>query len=190
MLDRARTHITSLLLSLLAATLLLVSCDSKSGEEDRTVQQGSLKAIEAAQASSKEALISGREVRAAGRSPAGTVLRWWQLVQFSARTVDILPFYDADARPSLRQLTKQLAATRYYFVDRKPFITDQQIDGSNARVFFLLARRPGDTQVDPSVVALTRSASSWQLADNDLVARRYKTEQSFADERSRGRAAP
>jgi hypothetical protein len=166
-----------------STSVAALGCRSDSSEDAPAPEPGSLDAIAAAQRDVKSPLVSGREVRVAGDTPAGVLLRWWRLIQFSAPVSEISRFYSSSARPAPTMLSRQLAAIRYYFLDRKPYISDQQTQTSTARVFALLARDPrGRDQADPTVFSFKRANGQWRFADNEFAAGRYQLEQRFTEE--------
>jgi hypothetical protein len=157
-------------------------CGADSDDSPSAPDKGTLEALAVAQRKSTQPLVSGTEVRAAGRSPAGTLLRWWRLIQFSAPASQITPLYTDAARPSAGSLSRQLQPIRYYFLERKPLISGQQ---STARVFALIGTRSGtSTRSDPAVFFLAKSHDHWRLGDKEFVTGKYELDRRFAEEQA------
>jgi hypothetical protein len=151
------------------------SCSDSSGPAPE--QGGLLDRIDAAQKRNRDALVSGAEIRAAKDSPAASMLRWWRLIQFRAPSAQVARLYVSNARPSRTLLTRQLRAVRYYFLERRPMISDIQRRGWDSQVFAVILK--GDEESDPQVWGLRREQDKWRLANNEVLESRYRAELEF-----------
>ena len=168
--------------------LALTGCSgaSKSPSPVEREPGGVLRRLTTSQASNKQPTISSDEIRAAASSPASALLRWWQLIQFSAPSRELLQFYAPASRPSAKQLSHMIAPIRYYFADRRPIVLDQQVTGQAARVFSFIAgdasrAHPGAGA--PAVFNMVRQRGRWFLADNEFVTGKFRSEVAFTRSR-------
>ncbi len=133
-----------------------------------------LTALAAAQGASDGPFVTHPEVAAAGKAtPSRLVLRYWQFVQFRATLPEIRELFAPSVSLDQPTFTSQLNDVRSLFALSKPYIIDEQRDGSVARVFTLISsdglKRSRSGTGEPFIFRTVRTARGWRLADNAFV---------------------
>jgi hypothetical protein len=165
----------------LALGVVLAVVLSRSDTRERAVKPSPMAQLSELQARTAGTLVSGAELKLAGSGPAGALLRWWQLIQFSAPATRIALLYSPSAAIGIRRLAAQLRAASYYFVANKPLVLDESISAGKASVFALIGHgqlNASDPSVGvtstPYVFYLDFHGSQWLLDDNRLLASRAR----------------
>lgn len=154
----------ALSLGLGVAAMAVVLFLSARGGSDSTVR------VAAVQDETTRLLVSGREIRAAGRrSPTGRVLAWWQSVQFALPVEKVAQNYEAiEVRRS--SLRRRLLRYRPVFLEQKPLILDEVIRGKDAWVFGVVGpdglSPDRDTAGTPALLRLTKRGETWRLTQD------------------------
>jgi len=73
----------------------------------------------------------------------------------------------------------------YLFLDQRPFLVDERIDGDTATLLTLLGRAGGEPR--PQAFHMVREGGVWKLAANRFLEERFRAEVRFAAEQALGR---
>lgn len=141
--------------------------------------------------SAKDLLVTKSDIREAGADTAGgTLLRWWQALQFgdvpTAMTLYSTPPPESELERQLKKLKSILAVTRLEIHEQ------DTSDGDEARVLAVLRSasfgESGPVISDtPATFVLRREGEDWRLPDNSWVEERYEAQLSAEREARRER---
>jgi hypothetical protein len=135
-------------------------------------------------ASDGDSLITGEDISAAGEdSPAGTLLKWWQSLQFGdaqgARRL-----YAEDVSP--RGLSDAIRRLKSAFVNSTIEVRETEAGSSVARLLVIISTSSGrgpSRRIDesPTTFRLVREDDAWKLADNRYLNARIRALDEAAD---------
>lgn len=135
---------------------------------------------------STAAVVSYADIAAAGRgTPGQSLLAWWQALQLDAPLAEVQAAFAPQAGVDRKDLARQLKRVRYLFLDGRPTLVDERIDGDTATLVTLLGRAGAEAR--PRSFRMVRVGGAWKLADNRFLKERSRAELRFAAEQALGR---
>lgn len=173
-----RASLRLALLVLVVALPSITGCGSDGdGETPTTPVRESGATID----SPRDLIVTREDIaRAGNRSPAATVLSWWQSVQFQdaqrARSLYA-------KRVDVKRLPADIRDLSAFFVGARPVISQTDIRGERARVLALVqsatfAEGKGYVSETPTTFQLAREDGGWRLADDRFMASRRQAQEA------------